>query len=450
MNIQFKNRKKELEELKRIINSKKFELVILYGRRRIGKTALALEVTKHSKRLYFLATQENNLERFYNLCIKHFPEVSKLKQDFEVLFEFLKDRVDVIIIDEFQNMIKENKNIVSLFQAIIDQILSKTKVKLFLLGSSVSMISSRVLNYQSPLYGRRTASIKLKGIKFKNLKEFFPKANFEELMNIYGFADGIPFYLIKIDKQFFNWLNKEIEKETSFLKDEIDFLMRYEFEDVSTYKLILKAIAFGKTKINEIKDFLKIKRTDITPYIKNLIETDFIERVVPLTENIKSRKGRYFLKDNFLKFWFRFIYPNLSSIEEATFDVSAIKKEYNTYLGFVFEDVCKELIKELRFFNYTKLGKWWHKDKEIDILAINDSTKHLLACECKWQHKINAEKIAKEIVEKLSYVDWHNKKRKESLAIFAKSFSKRITSYEGRKVYCYDLRDLERAVKQKI
>ena len=112
--------------------------------------------------------------------------------------------------------------------------------------------------------------------------------------------------------------------------------------------------------------------------------------------------------------------------------------------------MCKELIKELRFFNYTKLGKWWHKDKEIDILAINDSNKEILACECKWQHRINAEKIAKELVEKLSYVDWNAEKRKESLAIFAKSFSKRISSYEGRKVYCYDLRDLERAVKQKI
>ena len=116
---------------------------------------------------------------------------------------------------------------------------------LILSGSSIGMMEKYTLDYKSPLYGRRTASIKLKGIKFKDLKEFFPKANFEELMNIYGFADGIPFYLIKIDKQFFNWLDKEIKKETSFLRDEIDFLMRYEFEDVSTYKLILKAIAFG-------------------------------------------------------------------------------------------------------------------------------------------------------------------------------------------------------------
>ena len=112
--------------------------------------------------------------------------------------------------------------------------------------------------------------------------------------------------------------------------------------------------------------------------------------------------------------------------------------------------MCKELIKELRFFNYTKLGKWWHKDKEIDILAINESTKHLLACECKWQHRVNAAKVAKELVEKLSYVDWHNKKRKESLAIFARSFSKRISSYEGRRVYCYDLKDLEKVLRRKV
>ena len=211
MIIQFKNRKKELYELKKILESNNFELVIIYGRRRIGKTALVLEATKKYNRLYFLATEENNLERFYDLCMKKFPEVRKLKKSYEILFDFLKDKVDVIIIDEFQNMIKENKNIVSIFQIIVDDILVNTKIKLFLLGSSVSMITSKVLSYKSPLYGRRTASLNLKKIKFKDLKEFFPKASFEELIKIYGFADGIPFYLIKIDpnKNFFHGLKKK-------------------------------------------------------------------------------------------------------------------------------------------------------------------------------------------------------------------------------------------------
>ena len=115
MIIQFKNRKKELYELKKILESNNFELVIIYGRRRIGKTALVLEATKKYNRLYFLATEENNLERFYDVCMKKFPEVRKLKKSYEILFDFLKDKVDVIIIDEFQNMIKENKNIVSIF-----------------------------------------------------------------------------------------------------------------------------------------------------------------------------------------------------------------------------------------------------------------------------------------------------------------------------------------------
>jgi len=115
-------------------------------------------------------------------------------------------------------------------------------------------------------------------------------------------------------------------------------MMRYESENVGTYKSILEAIAFGKTTVNEIKDYIKAKRTDTSPYLKNLIEVKMIKRVVPVIEREKSMFGRYFLSDNFLKVWFRYIYPNLSSIEEGIFDIGIIKQDYNTYLGEVFEE----------------------------------------------------------------------------------------------------------------
>jgi AAA+ ATPase superfamily predicted ATPase len=442
MIIQFKNRKKELKELKEVLKSRKFELLILYGRRRIGKTELILNATKAKKRLYYLATTENNLERFYNLCLRHDKDINKLKKDFEILFDYLKDNYEVIVIDEFQNMIKENKDILNLFQSIVDTSLKNSKLKLILLGSSISMITSKVLSYQSPLYGRRTGSINLKAVSFFDIKEFFPKANTEQLLEIFGFADGIPFYLINIDKEFWLWLKEELIKERSFLRDEVDFLVRYEFEDPSTYKLILEAIAQNNTKLNEIKDFIKVKRTDITPYLKNLIEIGLIKRSVPITENIKSRKGRYYISDNFLKFWFKYIYPNLSSIEERIFSISIIKKDYNNYLSFVFEDVAKEFISRTKLFNFTKIGKWWHKDKEIDIIALNEHNKKILFCECKWQENVNAGQVAAKLHEKSKAVQWHNKERRESYAIFAKSFKQKINEFEGKKVYCYDLKML--------
>jgi hypothetical protein len=439
--MEFKDRRKEIDEIKEALDSDKFEFLVLYGRRRIGKTELILQATRDRKRIYYLATGEKNLDRFYNVCAEYDKGVLNLKKDYEVLFNYIKDKAEAIILDEFQNMIKEDKNITNTFQSIIDINLIKSKVKLFLLGSSVSLISSNVLSYKSPLYGRRTGSMKLKPISFFFLNEFFPDAGIEELIEIYGFADGVPYYLVKIEKLLWKWLEKEIKTEKGFLRDEIDFLMRYEFENPSSYKLILEAIANGKTKINEIKDFVKMQRTDIGPYIKNLLDVDLIKREVPITENIKSRSGRYYIKDNFIKFWFRFIYPNLSGVEAGIFDISIIKSQYSSYLGPIFEDVAKQYLIKYNLFKFTKIGRWWHKDKEIDIVALNEQPKEIVFAECKWQDNVDAEKVLNELKEKSQYVEWNNEKRKDKYAVFAKSFSKK---FRQKDVYLFDLKDMEK------
>ena len=198
---------------------------------------------------------------------------------------------------------------------------------------------------------------------------------------------GASVVIVDVDEEKANELAEQIKKETrnnnSFLKDEVDFIMRYEFEDVSTYKLILEAIAHGKTKLGDIKDFIGVKRTDISPYLRNLIEVGMIKREIPITEKAKSRLGRYYISDNFLKFWFRFIYPNISAIEEGIFDIDLIKRDYNRYLGGIFEDVVKQfLIREKnKIFNFTRIGKWWHREREIDVVAMNESSKDILFME---------------------------------------------------------------------
>lgn len=443
----FRDRMGELGEINEALNTEKFEFMIIYGRRRIGKTELILKATENKNRLYYLAVGEKNLERFYSVCLRHYPEVSKLKADWEVLFDFLKDRVDIIIIDEFQNLIQEDEHMLNIFQVITDMVLKSSKLKLFLLGSSVSIMTSKVLDYRSPLYGRRTGSLELKPISFFDLKHFFPDYGFEALVEVYGFADGIPFYLVKVDKEFWKWLKDEIKKERGFLRDEIDFLMRYEFEHMSTYKLILEAIANGRTKLNEIKDFIKAKRTDISPYLRNLILVGMIKRLVPVTEKPTSRLGRYYLSDNFLKFWFRYVYPNLSSIEEGVFDAATVKNDYSSYLGYVFEDVARQfLIREKsRVFNFTKIGKWWYKDKEIDIVAMNEATKDVLFGECKWSEKVDVRKISEELREKAKFVQWNNENRTEYYAVFAKSFKERISEPN---LMLFDFEDMEMSVSK--
>lgn len=446
MIIQFKDRTKERRELDEVLNSKTFEFIVIYGRRRIGKTELILKATENKKRIYYLAIGARNLERFYNICIGHYPQVSKLKMDWEVLFDFLKDNAETVVIDEFQNMIQEDANILNIFQSVTDTILKDSSLKLFLLGSSISVMTSKVLDHKSPLYGRKTGSLELKSVSFFDLKEFFPKADMEELVEIYGFADGVPYYLVRIDRSFWLWLKDEIEKERGFLKDEVDFLMRYEFEDVSTYKLILEAIAHQKTKLNEIKNYMNVKRTDISPYLRNLIEVGMIKREVPITENVRSRLGRYYISDNFLKFWFRYIYPNVSSIEEGIFDIDIIKGDYNRYLGYIFEDVVKQfLIKERdKIFKFSKIGKWWHKEREIDIVALNESTEEIMFIECKWQDLSakQVDKILVELKEKSKFVRWNNDTRKEQFAIIVKHIKNKDKDKLRKKgVLVFDLAD---------
>lgn len=442
--MEFRDRKNETKELMERLNSKKFEFIIIYGRRRVGKTELVLHVSKHKKTVYYLTVGKNNLERFYNACLEFDGNIKNLRSDFEVLLDYLKDKAEIVIIDEFQNLIKEDKNILNLLQAVIDTKLKNSGLKLILLSSSVSMITSKVLDYQSPLYGRRTSSMKLKPVSFFDLKEFFPDKKTEELVEIYGFSGGIPYYLIRIDAPFWKFLGREIKE--GFLKDEIDFLMKYEFEDSNTYKLVLEAIAQGSTKLGEIKNFIKVSRTDLSPYLQNLIEVDLITREVPLTENVKSRNGRYYLKDNFLKFWFKYIYPNLSGIESGAFNSELIKNNFSEYLGGVFEEISKQYLIKTRFFGFISLGKWWFKERGIDILALNESRKEALFGECKWKDKVNPLEVLGALEEKAKFVRWHDAERKEVFAVFAKSFSKKVSEFNGRKVYCIGLKEIERAL----
>ena len=462
MTKKFVNRKKELEILQERLKSDSFEFIVIYGRRRVGKTVLILESVKNKKHIYYLAAERKNLEKFKETCVAKIKNFEDIKNDWEVYFKNLKN--GIVVIDEFPNLIKEDSSILSEFQRIIDLVLSDSKTKIILCGSKISVMESKVLSYQSPLYGRRTSQLKLNPMKFGQIKEFFPKSSLEKLVEIYGLADGIPFYLKKVETPFWKWLEKDIKKEDSFIRTETDFLLRYEFKDVSTYKEILEAIAFGNTKINEIKNYTKLKATDITPYLKNLILTDFIEKELPIFERPKSRKARYYIKDNFLKFWFRFICPNLSAIEEGIFKVGGIKKGYNQYLGFVFEKVFRDFLisfyKEILDFEITNVGRYWGKrsdlpigknEFEIDLIAAGEDSSQIAFFEVRWR-EFKKEKDLIEVFQKLEtlskFVSWKNGERKEYFGVFAKKIPAEIkNSLRKRNYLVYDLEDFNALLK---
>jgi Predicted ATPase (AAA+ superfamily) len=412
------DRERELQALKRRFSSNDLELIIIYGRRRIGKTFLILNAVNGYDFIYYLATEKNNLRKFKELAESKYEDIKYVKEDWEAIFHYLRDKI--IIIDEFPYMIKEDESVLSTFQKIVDETLKGSKTKLILLGSSISMMEDAI-SYKSPLYGRRTASIELKELKFKDLKGFnFPLI---DAIHVYGFAGGVPFYLTKAKTPFLKWINAELKEVDSFIKDEIDFMLRYEFSEIGTYKEILHAISSGKNTLGEIKDFVKISG-DVSSYLNKLEKIGIIGKEFPY----KMKKGaRYYIKDNFTLFWFTFIYPNLSLIEEGIYEIK--EDEYNVYLGRIFEKIAREYVEDVY---KVKVERLWFKDVEIDIYGDG------IAGECKWSEGINGEKVLYELKRKVEDLGLDVKK----YIIFAKSFSK--TNEEAEFI---DLKKLEQWYK---
>ncbi|MDP6154549.1 MAG: ATP-binding protein [Candidatus Thermoplasmatota archaeon] len=436
----FVNRVEEIKAISKRLDSDNFEFFILYGRRRIGKTRLILECVREREHIYYFATESANIRHFKDHCKKSIPDMAYAADDWEAIFNLLRDRI--VIIDEFPNMIKEFPGIISLFQRIIDTQLSKTRTKLILLGSSISMMGQNILSYKSPLYGRKTGVIKLGPMDFKDIRSFFPEAGWYELCEIFGLCDGVPYYLEKMRDSFWEWLQEEVSGVDSFLSYEIDFLMKYEFENFVTYKKILEAIANGKNTPVEIRNYLGMRHSDITPYLRNLMEVEFIKREIPVTEGERSRMGRYFLKDNFLSFWFRFIYPNLSGIGEKLFSVEDIREDHNAYVGRVFEQIAKQFVLELNRkkmlpFGIKKLGRWWRKGEEIDLIGMNEREKKALFMEVKWRDLKAGE--ADKIISKLK-----RKSVQTSMNGYEKHYGIIAKGTEKKGTLIFDLMDFDR------
>lgn len=444
MGTAFIDRIDERKQLAAELDKPGFGFIVLYGRRRIGKTALVLECMKRRDHVYYLAVEKNNLPSFAREVSTRFPEAAKLKEDWEGLLVFLAGKTGVVVIDEFQNIAKEDPSVLSLIQRVVDNHLAKTGLKLIFLGSSVSLMTSEVLSQSSPLYGRKTLSAKIEPLPLDFAAEFFPKATPAEAFETYGFTGGSPYYLQKVTLPFWSWLDSELQNP-SFIKDEMNFLMRYEFSEPGTYQTVLEAIANGKTKVNEIKDYARLTRTDASPYLARLAEVDFIQRRIPITENALSKNGRYYIKDQFTAFWFKYIYPHLSSIEAKLYSSKAIKDTYPAYLGRVFETACaRHMARWIRARGqpYEKIGGWWKNDVEIDIVALAPSKSQALFAECKYSDRVNAQAIVRELAEKTLHLQWREGKRKESYAVYAKSFGKKVAEFEGKPVYCFELQDL--------
>jgi len=448
----FKNRIKEIELLEKLYEEKKPKLVILYGRRRVGKTELLNEFARKHKALYLVARQESikdQLEKMSEEIAEFFKDdILKLNpfQNYDALFSYLAKKKIPAIFDEFPYLVESNKALPSILQEHWDKNFSKAHSFIVLCGSSISIMES-LLGHKSPIYGRRTEQILLEPLKFKDACSFFSGLSKEQKIIFYSVLGGTPAYLLEFDygKSLSINLKEKVLRKNKFLYLDPLFVMQEELNEPSTYYSIIKSIAKGNTRMGGITNDTGLNKGKITKYISVLQNLHLIERRVPITEKKreKSRKGIYLLKDNYFRFWFRFVFENAEYIEQDMQDklvAEKIRPELNSFVGSVYEEIALEWIKEQNQFNSYLFGRWWNKEEEIDIVGIDKEKSKILFGEVKWKNlkKDDAIKIINKLKEKAKQVKWRDN-AEEMFVLIAKN----IEAKESLKKSGYCLFDLE-------
>ena len=442
---EFVNREKEKAFLESEYRKDTPSFVVIYGRRRIGKTSLIKEFIKDKSALFFLATEESEAENrnTFKSAVSEYIGNPLLEQadvdSWEELFNYIvKDSTHdrkLIIIDEFQYIGKANRAFVSVLQKIWDTVLSEHNVMLILCGSLVNMMYSQTLSYDSPLYGRRTGQIKMKQIAFRCYPQFFANDDLTErqLIESYAVTGGVPKYIETFEpyRDVYTAIERCVMSKESYLYEEPAFLLEKEVRDVGSYFSIIKTIASGKEKQSEIASALNVAQTNLPKYLKTLIDLDILEREVPATEDKpeKSKMGLYKIKDNYIRFWFRFIYPYRSYIEmdNTDFVMQKIKAGFiPNHAAFVYEDICRReympaLVAEGKWdFTPTRIGRWWDRsDTEIGVVAVDETTDNIIFGECKFTNEPMDTDVYYHLLEKAEKVDWKKQTRKSRYVLFS-------------------------------
>jgi len=442
----FIDREHEISLLNKIYAQGKAELILLYGRRRIGKTRLLKEFIKDKNSFYFIGDISADILKTFEQVIK---ERFVKFQNWDDFFDFLtiegKKRA-VVILDEFQYLYKVEKAWPTIMQRRWED-LKNTKIMIVLCGSIVSSIYKIAMGYGSALYGRKTYEIELSPLSFFDSKNFMKKYDLKDFVYIYSITGGIPRYLEEMDDKLNIWENikENVANKNCFLYREPLNLFYEEFKNPSVYLSIIHSLSEGGKKFNEISTIADISMGKLTKYLNVLKRVKIIKKIVPVTENKeRTRNTQYVLMDNYIKFWFKFIYPSRAFIEldETDLLISKLKKDLSSFVGLSFEEICSQFLIQNKTIKLTNIGKWWHNEEEIDIVGLNDDKKEIYFFECKWRDiSYNQSlKIFEELKNKSKYVKWYKNKRKENFGLFAKKIEKKNELRE-QGFLVYDLED---------
>ncbi len=435
----FIGREKELSALNRLYHSDQFEFAVIYGRRRVGKTAIINEFAAEKPAICFTGVETNerqNLENF-SKCILEFVMQKSADTSFpsfqaalEYVFELAKERRIVLVIDEYPYVAKASRSLASTLQLFIDKYKDTSRLFLILCGSSMSYMEDQVLAYKAPLYGRRTAQLKVQPFEFREACQCFRKLSDQDKALAYGIAGGTPQYLLQINDRLSmedNIKNMYLNPASS-IYEEPQNLLKQEVREPAVYNAIIAAVAAGYTKMSEIATKVGEDTSVCATYIKNLISLGIVKKDMPFGEK-STRKTIYSIEDNMFRFWYRFVPGNISIISRGAADLaySRIRPHLSDYMGGVFEEICRQYLWFLLLngkcaIDFTDIGRWWgtnaktRQQIEIDIMGTADKNTVLFG-ECKWTNEKVDLGILEGLVEKSAVLCYQNR----SYYLFAKT-----------------------------
>ena len=399
----FTYRKNEINLLEEDFNKPSSSLTFIFGRRKVGKTFLINEYIKNKQALYLTAFEtmpsllinklKESIDDFFN--IKNLEKLESLEELINYLSKIKVDEKIIIVLENIQELLKIDKTFLINLSNYWNNYLQKMNIQF--------IITSAILpnNFYNLKIAKKVNNIiKLKSLNFNIIKQLYPELNQEDTMYVYSAFGTNPRYLSLYNKKkdFFHNIENTFLNFDSFLYSEGMNIVKKDLGDAITYCSILYAISMGNNKIGNIANFLDLKSSYLTRYIQKLVDLMIIDKIIPINDNpSKSKFGRYEIEDNFLRFWFRYVYINMNNINSNNSNklLKYLSEDFNeNFLSITYKKYVIEVLEEKfeSLFNYTpkKTGSWWNnKDLEIDFIGYDSKT--ITFIDCKWKKDNNIE-----------------------------------------------------------
>lgn len=427
----FIGRREELKLLDRLWQSQDAELIILYGRRRVGKTRLLTHwINQHQqqhKGLYWMAEPTSAVDqlRSFSQALSNYmdPEepapldftYANWEQAFRQVSLIAKERRMALFIDEITYLIDINPDIVGILQKVWDHRLKEANLLLAFSGSQRGVMEKNLLNYEAPLYGRATSTLKLQPLPFGVTARYFPEYTPEDRVALYAIWGGVPAYWERIDptKGVLDNLLEQLLPSNAWMLDEPRLLLQEFLNDMYNYVGIMRGMAYGAHTLKDIGDHNGLSSTTVGSYLSILRDTDFVNRVVPVTQReLKSRLGKYVITDPYLRFYFRFLaaYQSRLAMGQQQMVLQSIEDNLSSFIeANTWREICQEWL--LRASDHGELpvsvmevGGEWKRKFEVDVAGI-DEDNHCLVLGCAlWQTAPADWKPMQELIKLTKYV----------------------------------------------